>query len=368
MLPPSTPDHLKSLAPRATQPPKCSSPPTTTSYNTPLHILALFLILLCGTTACLLPTLTRPHPRLSISRHALFISRHFGTGVLIALAFCHLLPTAFENLWNECLPHVWREGYAAMPGCIAMVGALAVAGVEMGFELRGVRCACAVEGVGGGDDESGRQMKQTTQVCATGNERAADLICPCETSDDRGSQSDSVEAQSDTLTAQQADQRRILQCLLLEAGILFHSVFIGLSISLSTGTTFIALMVAIAIHQIFEGRGLGARIAGIERFSVRSVKPWGMAFAYGLTCPLGQAIGLGLRKTYDPEGTTALLVVGVANAISAGMILYAGLVQLLGEDLLSEKSYATLSTRSRLEAVAALVFGCGIMAAMATWA
>lgn len=39
-------------------------------------------------------------------------------------------------------------------------------------------------------------------------------------------------------------------------------------------------------------------------------------FQYGLTCPLGQAIGLALRTTYDPEGEMALLVVGVANAIS----------------------------------------------------
>ena len=81
------------------------------------------------------------------------------------------------------------------------------------------------------------------------------------------------------LSTQQIEKRMILQCLLLEAGILFHSVFIGLSISVSTGTTFIALMVAIAFHQIFEGLALGARIAAIESFRVANPKPWLMSLA-----------------------------------------------------------------------------------------
>lgn len=50
------------------------------------------------------------------------------------------------------------------------------------------------------------------------------------------------------------------------------------------------------------------------------------------------------------------------------MIMYAGLVQLLGEDLLSEKSYQTLSLRRRAEAVIALILGCALMAMIAEWA
>ena len=50
------------------------------------------------------------------------------------------------------------------------------------------------------------------------------------------------------------------------------------------------------------------------------------------------------------------------------MIMYAGLVQLLGEDLLSEDSYRQLSVRSRVEATTALVLGCGLMAMIAIWA
>jgi hypothetical protein len=47
------------------------------------------------------------------------------------------------------------------------------------------------------------------------------------------------------------EKRLLLQCLLLEAGILFHSVFIGLALSVTTGTSFIVLLIAIGFHRKF---------------------------------------------------------------------------------------------------------------------
>ncbi|KAK4499819.1 hypothetical protein PRZ48_008005 [Zasmidium cellare] len=373
---------------------QCGSTDAAEEYDLGLHIFAVFLILACGTFACSFPVLVKAFPKLAISQHALFISKHFGTGVLIALAFAHLLPTAFENLWNECLPYFWTEGYDAMPGFIAMVAALAVILVEMGFSLFGIKHShdhtpvTVQEDEGPAtmpnghakqrDMEQGRAQSPAPEGSQSNGHGKPDFIFPNGTSKSGSravysagepeSSTDEVETESTALLPRPKEQRMILQCLLLEAGILFHSVFIGLSISISTGTTFIALMVAIAFHQIFEGLALGARIAAIPSLRISSFKPWAMSVAYGLTCPLGQAIGLGLRTTYDPEGETALLVVGIANAISAGMIMYAGLVQLLGEDLLSEKSYKTLSLRARAEAVVALLLGCGLMAMIAIWA
>jgi zinc transporter 1/2/3 len=47
----------------------------------------------------------------------------------------------------------------------------------------------------------------------------------------------------------QQQQKMLLQCLLLEAGILFHSVFIGMALSVATGTSFVVLLVAISFHR-----------------------------------------------------------------------------------------------------------------------
>lgn len=172
--------------------------------------------------------------------------------------------------------------------------------------------------------------------------------------------------ESDEKTEAQ-NQKLLLQCLLLEAGILFHSVFIGMALSVATGTSFVVLLVAISFHQTFEGFALGSRISAI-RFPIGSPKPWLMALAYGTTTPIGQAIGLAIHTLYDPFSQTGLLMVGFMNAISSGLLLFAGLVELLAEDFLSDESYITLQGKRRLQACGSVVAGAMLMALVGAWA
>lgn len=61
-------------------------------------------------------------------------------------------------------------------------------------------------------------------------------------------------------------------------------------------------------------------------------------------------------------------MVGVMNAVSSGLLLFAGLVELLAEDFLSDRSYEVLRGRRRLEACAAVVAGGALMALVGAWA
>jgi zinc transporter 1/2/3 len=93
-----------------------------------------------------------------------------------------------------------------------------------------------------------------------------------------------------------------------------------------------------------------------------------MALAYGTTTPIGQAIGLGIHNLYDPASQTGLLMVGFMNAISSGLLLFAGLVELLAEDFLSDESYVTLKGKRRLQACGSVVGGAALMAFVGAWA
>lgn len=146
-----------------------------------------------------------------------------------------------------------------------------------------------------------------------------------------------------------------LNITLLEGGILFHSVFVGMTVSLET-EGFIVLLIAILFHQAFEGLGLGSRIAAVP-YPKGSIRPWVLVVAFGTTAPIGQAIGLMARSSYDPESAFALILVGSFNAMyeslstafrttptkliifrsSSGLLIYAALVDLLAEDFLSEE-------------------------------
>jgi zinc transporter ZupT len=104
-----------------------------------------------------------------------------------------------------------------------------------------------------------------------------------------------------------------LNITMLEGGILFHSVFVGMTISITNGG-FIILLIAILFHQMFEGLGLGSRIAAVP-YPPKSIRPWVLVVAFGTTAPIGQAIGLAARGSYDPDSAFGLIIVGVFNAM-----------------------------------------------------
>lgn len=386
------------------------------------------------TTACSFPVLARRFPRLPIPRRFLFISRHFGTGVLIATAFVHLLPTAFVSLTDPCLPKFWSQSYRAMPGFVAMISVFAVVLVEMFFAMKGAKHVHGSEydnliGEAGRDslsdfgdadrDYSGLEARRASDninlssmhynpksgtARASGSSHESDRPDVADTSagkEDDLSDLDGLDAytdvdqqpinrqaahsqplrhrphtskshrqQTETDVPIQNPQRQLLQCLLLEAGILFHSIFIGMALSVATGTSFVVLLIAISFHQTFEGFALGSRIASLipDLFAPNSMKPWLMSLAYGTTTPVGQAIGLILHNLYDPASTTGLLMVGITNAISSGLLLFAGLVELLAEDFLSESSYETLKGRRRVEACISVACGALLMAFVGAFA
>jgi solute carrier family 39 (zinc transporter), member 1/2/3 len=456
------------------QTPECGSGSTQFSYNTPLHVFALALILFLSTAACSFPIVVKRFPGLPVPHHFLFLSRHFGTGVLIATAFVHLLPTAFVSLTDPCLPSFWNQGYPAMAGFIAMVSVLVVVAIEMFFASRGAGHVHGSEydtygtherperylQVDDDDDygdESARrpsmgQARRSTTRARLLQTNLGDELLPSPKRETRmphrhhrppriniddvddpetvglvdgvspaltsagttpqkpthpsshdGDHDSDLELELDELAhpshartdssssshllspsraytpnsgsdvaapaglSAQDNQRLFLQCLLLEAGILFHSVFIGMALSVSTGPPFIILLLAISFHQTFEGFALGARISALV-FPPRSPKPWLMALAYGTTTPIGQAIGLAIHNLYDPASQTGLLMVGFMNAVSSGLLLFAGLVELLAEDFLSEDSYKHLTGRRRLQACGAVVAGAGGMALIGAWA
>jgi solute carrier family 39 (zinc transporter), member 1/2/3 len=439
------------------------------SYDTPLHVGALILILVLssfctpaandgfcpnteadndGVTVCGVPLLSSRAKGRKQSK-IVFICQHFGTGVLLSTAFVHLLPTAFVSLTNPCLPSFFSKRYTPLAGLIAMTAVLLVIALESYLTVRGAGHTHS-HGIWDDDDlaqeeeENGLAGKllsrgegfaarrgmnhRPSQIPLDDIEASDGLIAGVsplpestptnvperskqngtngsiaaklhngedDDSDDElaldlneldpapaqerhpHSQHDpyalvgrpvnrqrgiSTTSAPHILTPEE-QQRLLLQCLLLEAGILFHSIFIGMALSVATGPPFAVFLVAIAFHQSFEGLALGSRIAAIQ-LPRSSPRPWLMVLAFGCTTPIGQSIGLFIHEFYDPMSQTGLLMVGFMNAISAGLLVFAGLVQLLAEDFLSEKSYRVLHGRKRLQAYGAVLGGAALMAAV----
>lgn len=167
---------------------------------------------------------------------------------------------------------------------------------------------------------------------------------------------------SDTLSAAASE---ILGVMVLEFGVIFHSFIIGLT--LATTSEFVVLFIVIIFHQMFEGLGLGVRLALLP-LSPKSWIPWLGALAYACVTPLGMAIGLGIRHTYNAESATANYVTGTFDSVSAGILFYTGLVELLAHEFIFNEKMRTAPLGKVMLSVAEVLTGAGIMALLARWA
>lgn len=150
---------------------------------------------------------------------------------------------------------------------------------------------------------------------------------------------------------------QLTSIFILEFGIIFHSIFIGLTLAVS-GEEFTTLYIVLVFHQAFEGLGLGSRLASVP-FPNRWT-PYIMAVGYGLSTPIAIAIGLGVRTTFDPESQTSLIMNGVFDAISSGILLYTGLVELMAHEFLFGRSLREEKLSNVLAAFSYMVLGAGM--------
>jgi zinc transporter 1/2/3 len=74
---------------------------------------------------------------------------------------------------------------------------------------------------------------------------------------------------------------------------MIHSLVIGLTLAITSGSDFTSLLVAVTFHQLFEGLSLGIRIASLP--APKGRVPWlraVLAVLFAITVPVGISIGL----------------------------------------------------------------------------
>lgn len=154
---------------------------------------------------------------------------------------------------------------------------------------------------------------------------------------------------------------------ILEFGVIFHSIFIGLTLAVA-GEEFVILYIVLVFHQTFEGLGLGSRLGTMEWPASKGWMPWALGAAYGVTTPIAIAIGLGIRETFVPGSTTYLMVNGIFDSISAGILIYTGLVELMAHEFMFNAEMRKGSMTNVLSAFGCMCLGAGLMALLGKWA
>ncbi|PBK72519.1 ZIP zinc/iron transport family [Armillaria solidipes] len=305
-----------------------------------LRVASIFIILVGSTFGALFPVLAKNSSWLHVPKFVFDFAKYFGSGVIIATAFIHLLSPALDALSSDCLADGWRVYPYALALCMLSIfsifileliafrwGTKKLAKIGMRHDAHGHEA--------GGHAAHGPEGNLAHQI--EGNVGESKL---------NGSDSESdVEDQRHRVLDSAMTQ--IIGVAILEFGVTLHSVLIGLT--LAVDPDFKVLFVVLIFHQTFEGLGVGSRLAYLD-------------------LPPKYRSGLGVRTTYNPGSTTASIVSGTLDALSSGILIYTGLVELLAHEFLFNKEMMTASNGKLAYALGCMLAGCGIMALLGRWA
>lgn len=91
-----------------------------------------------------------------------------------------------------------------------------------------------------------------------------------------------------------------------------------------------------------------------------------MGAFFSFTTPMGIVIGIIVTNTYKENSSRALIVEGVLNSASAGILIYMALVDLLSPDFMNPRMQKDriLQFSSNIS----LLLGAGLMSLLAKWA
>lgn len=329
-----------------------------------LRVSALFVILITSSFGAVFPVVARSTSRFTIPAGAFFFVKYFGSGVIIATAFIHLLTPANEALTNPCLTgtiteYPWAQGIALMSvftlffvELLAMrYATFANFAPKAGMGPAGFSASSTSVGKAPPAANPGSQPGQSHEM----EPHLSHVV------DHADPESSRDQSNSESYAAQ------VTSLFILEFGVIFHSVFIGLTLAVA-GSEFKTLYVVLVFHQMFEGLGLGARLATVPWPQSKHLTPYIMGIAYGLSTPTAIAIGLGFRESYSAEGATTLIANGIFDALSAGILLYTGLVELMAHEFLFSHSLRDASTATVLSAFGIMVLGAALMSLLGKWA
>ena len=122
--------------------------------------------------------------------------------------------------------------------------------------------------------------------------------------------------------------------------------------------------------EIFDGLALGSRLAYLDLPHKYHNVPLLGAFLYGITTPIGVALGLCARMIYIPASAHLSLVSGILGTLSASILLYTRFVELLAQEFPFNLRHEIRETNiwKLLYVLACVVLGYGAVFFFGKWA
>ncbi|KAF1978991.1 Zip-domain-containing protein [Bimuria novae-zelandiae CBS 107.79] len=314
-------------------------------YNKPLRIGLLFVILATSGIGVFAPILMSRFTRMSQRSLVFVAAKQFGTGVIISTAFVHLFTHASLMFGNECLGELPYE---------ATTAAIVMAGLFLSFLVDYTSKRFLLW----------RQSKNPSSDSEAAPSPASDVKSASPTDSAVTPPMSQIEHEQTELRGH-SDAK--LNVLVLETGIIFHSLLIGLTLVVASDTSFTTLFIVVLFHQMFEGLALGSCIAGLPSSAASTLDRTLMATGFALITPVGMAIGIGVLDQFNGSDKATLVAIGTLDALSAGILAWVGIHEMLARDWLHGALVSAGWVRTGV-AMGFLVAGLALMSLLGKWA
>lgn len=305
--------------------------------NVNLRVGLLFGMLGATTLAVALPLVISKFAKVDMEGPLFTIVKQFGTGVILSTAFVHLLTHSQLLFANEC---IGRLAYESTSTAIAMAGIFLAFLLEFSFNrLLLFRKQSVSPSLDNESEQNQIKVSEKSMTTFTND------VHPTHSHD-----------------FNQVDPKDKLSILLIEAGIIFHSVLIGITLVVAGDSGLITLFIVIIFHQFFEGFALGSRIP--QKMSWKSKLLICTGFA--ITTPIGMGIGIGVLGHFNGNDKSTVIALGTIDALSAGVLAWTGIVDMWVADWINGKLKNAPFWETLLSLIA-LVAGIILMSFLGKW-
>ena len=211
------------------------------SYSLGYHIAGIFIVIVVSGSGIFGALCLCSAPASSLANEVVQVVKMFGIGVIAATAWIHLLPDAFSQFSNPCLQGYWNVYGTAYVGLFGMSAAFMVQLVEVAIGAHE-----HPEHAPPIDLEIGEHAAAIVEYAAADPPRpesAPPSPNPPAAADAAGDGDGGGKL---------GGMARRLQTVVLEGGILTHSVIIGIALGVTPDGRFTSLLIAVCFHQVCE--------------------------------------------------------------------------------------------------------------------
>jgi len=317
-------------------------------YDIPLRIGLLFVILVTSAIGAFGPILVKRLFNLSTEGIIFVIIKQFGTGVIISTAFVHLITHASLMWNNDCMKELEYE---------ATGSAITMAGIFLAFFIEYLGNRAILWRSSKFLNKETSQLEKNPSLPNSNSE--ADSSNKNPTNVNVNNDLDHVHSHGLLMPKDK------VSVLMMEMGIIFHSILIGITLVVAGDSSFITLFIVILFHQMFEGLALGSRVAELENTNI--ISKLLMAFVYSIITPIGMAIGIGVLSKFNGNDPSTLIALGTLDSFSAGVLIWTGLIEMWAHDWLFGKLAHANALKTTI-AMFSLISGMLLMSVLGKWA